>query len=78
MRAWGSSDVRRRRADQLAENLGQPVAGKRSYLAGHPLAGSTPAVRAERFSTIPLVELTEGIRFPGAVERLAAELHGAS
>ena len=76
--SWEQVAAREPDAIVLVDYLGQPVEGKRSYLAGHPLAGSTPAVRAERFSTIPLVELTEGIRFPGAVERLAAELHGAS
>ncbi|MHA6798224.1 ABC transporter substrate-binding protein [Bounagaea algeriensis] len=76
--SWEQVAAREPDAIVLVDYLGQPVEGKRSYLAGHPLAGHTPAVRADRFSTIPLVELTEGIRFPEAVERLAADLHGAT
>lgn len=75
--SWEQVVAREPEAIVLVDYLGAPVANKRDQLRGHPLARRTPAVRADRFSTIPLVELTEGIRFPDAVERLAADLHGA-
>ncbi|MHA6802210.1 ABC transporter substrate-binding protein [Salinifilum ghardaiensis] len=75
--SWEQVAARKPDAIVLVDYLAEPVEGKRAYLSGHPLVGRTPAARAGRFSTIPLVELTEGIRFPGAVERLAADLHGA-
>lgn len=74
--SWEQVAERAPEAVVLVDYLGAPVAGKRAYLEGHPLASGTPAVRDGRFSTIPLVELTEGIRFPDAVERLARDLHG--
>ncbi|MER5391679.1 ABC transporter substrate-binding protein [Saccharopolyspora sp. NPDC002686] len=75
--SWEQVAARTPQAVVLVDYLGAPVQNKQSYLEGHPLASGTPAVRDRRFSTIPLVELTEGIRFPGAVERLARDLHGA-
>ncbi|RCW43620.1 iron complex transport system substrate-binding protein [Halopolyspora algeriensis] len=55
---------------------GGSVRDKRAFLEGHPLASRTPAVRHDRYITLDLVQLTEGIRFPGAVEHLAHALHG--
>ncbi|MBE9374018.1 ABC transporter substrate-binding protein [Saccharopolyspora sp. HNM0983] len=75
--SWEQVAAREPAAIVLVDYLGAPVGTKRDHLRGHPLVGRTPAARADRFSTIPLVELTEGIRFPDAVERLAADLHGA-
>lgn len=75
--SWEQVAAREPEAIVLVDYLGAPVEDKRDQLRGHPLAGKTPAAREDRFSTIPLVELTEGIRFPDAVERLAADLHGA-
>ncbi|MER7013961.1 ABC transporter substrate-binding protein [Saccharopolyspora sp. NPDC000359] len=75
--SWEQVAARSPEAIVLVDYLGAPVQHKQSYLEGHPLASGTPAARNHRFSTIPLVELTEGIRFPAAVERLARDLHGA-
>ncbi|KAA5824597.1 ABC transporter substrate-binding protein [Saccharopolyspora hirsuta] len=75
--SWEQVAARAPEAIVLVDYLGAPVQHKQSYLEGHPLASGAPAVRNHRFSTIPLVELTEGIRFPAAVERLARDLHGA-
>ncbi|GAA0555069.1 iron complex transport system substrate-binding protein [Saccharopolyspora erythraea NRRL 2338] len=75
--SWEQVASRAPRAIVLVDYLAKPVHDKRAYLEGHPLASGTPAVRADRYSTVPLVELTEGIRFPDAVERLARDLHGA-
>ncbi|MGW1679788.1 ABC transporter substrate-binding protein [Saccharopolyspora sp. NPDC002376] len=75
--SWEQVAARNPQAVVLVAYLGAPVQNKQSYLEGHPLVSGTPAVRDRRFSTIPLVELTEGIRFPAAVERLARDLHGA-
>ncbi|MEU6269860.1 ABC transporter substrate-binding protein [Saccharopolyspora shandongensis] len=75
--SWEQVAARAPRAIVLVDYLAAPVQSKQAYLTGHPLAAGTPAVREQRFSTIPLVELTEGIRFPDAVERLARDLHGA-
>ncbi|GAA2783315.1 ABC transporter substrate-binding protein [Saccharopolyspora taberi] len=75
--SWEQVAARAPKAVVLVDYLAAPVGPKRAYLEGHPMAAGTPAVRAGRYSTIPLVELTESIRFPDAVERLARELHGA-
>lgn len=74
--SWEQVAARQPEAVVLVDYLGAPADGKRGYLRAHPVAADTPAVRDGRFSTIPLVELTEGIRFPDAVERLAEDLHG--
>lgn len=55
---------------------GESVRDKRAFLESHPLVSQTPAVRHDRYVTLDLVQLIEGIRFPGAVEHLAHELHG--
>ncbi|WP_263250786.1 ABC transporter substrate-binding protein [Saccharopolyspora rosea] len=75
--SWEQVAARAPQAVVLVDYLGAPVGAKRDYLRGHPLVSGAPGVRDGRFSTIPLVELVEGIRFPDAVERLARDLHGA-
>lgn len=55
---------------------GGSVRDKPAFLEGHPLASQTPVVRHDRYITLELVQLIEGVRFPGAVEHLARALHG--
>ncbi len=74
--SWEEAAARQPEAVILLDYLGAPVDTKRDFLRGHPLMSGTPAVRENRFSRMHLVELTEGIRFPDAVEDLAEVLHG--
>lgn len=74
--SWEEAAARQPEAVILLDYLGAPLGTKRDFLRGHPLMSGTPAVREDRFITMQLVELTEGIRFPDAVEDLAEALHG--
>ncbi|MDR7301491.1 ABC transporter substrate-binding protein [Haloactinomyces albus] len=76
--SWEQVAARAPEAIVLVDYLsgGGSVRDKRAFLEQHPLASQTPAVRHDRYITLDLVQLIEGIRFPGAVEQLARELHG--
>ncbi|MCO1578260.1 ABC transporter substrate-binding protein [Crossiella sp. SN42] len=59
--------------DYLGDNGG--VDAKRRFLAAHPLASGTPAMRNKRLVTLTLPDLIEGIRLPAALRTLAAGVH---
>ncbi len=58
---WEDVAARAPQAIVLVDYLAAPIQNKLEYLTGHPLVAGTPAVRDQRFSTIPLVELTEPV-----------------
>ncbi|RJQ81563.1 iron ABC transporter substrate-binding protein [Pseudonocardiaceae bacterium YIM PH 21723] len=51
---------------------------KQKFLESQPLASATPGVKAKRYATVSLMEMTEGIRVADTVEKLAKLLHPES
>ncbi|WP_066954997.1 ABC transporter substrate-binding protein [Streptomyces lushanensis] len=54
------------------------VAQKKKRLLEDPVLKDVPAVRNQRFAVMPLSDVVLGVRAPGAIERLATQLHPAS
>ncbi|MFC7616571.1 ABC transporter substrate-binding protein [Actinokineospora soli] len=74
--SWEQVAERSASAVVVVDYLGSgSVAEKQEYLRAHPLASTLPGVAQRRFAVVTLPELTEGIRFPDAVEAIARVLH---
>lgn len=74
--SWEQVAERSADAVVIVDYLGSGTAdGKKAFLRGHPLASRLPGVAEERYAVVTLPELTEGIRFPDAVEAIAKVLH---